>query len=41
MVEVDMSSFPEMLKFKLKQVPIPQLLYWVEQFSSNLLKQNT
>ncbi|KAF8011959.1 hypothetical protein BT93_I0169 [Corymbia citriodora subsp. variegata] len=33
LVEMDMSSFPQMLKFKQKQVPHPQLLRWAEWFS--------
>ncbi|KAK9010364.1 hypothetical protein V6N11_036875 [Hibiscus sabdariffa] len=30
---MDMSSFPQMLKFKQKTVPHPQLLRWAEWFS--------
>ncbi|KAL4378433.1 hypothetical protein GQ457_02G038020 [Hibiscus cannabinus] len=33
LVEMDMSSFPQMLKFKQKSVPHPQLLRWSEWFS--------
>ncbi|KAK8972527.1 hypothetical protein V6N11_081642 [Hibiscus sabdariffa] len=33
LVEMDMSSFPQMLKFKQKTVPHPQLLRWAEWFS--------
>ncbi|KAK9028849.1 hypothetical protein V6N11_025986 [Hibiscus sabdariffa] len=33
LVEMDMSSFPQMLKFKQKTVPQPQLLRWAEWFS--------
>ncbi|KAL4388578.1 hypothetical protein GQ457_09G008110 [Hibiscus cannabinus] len=33
LVEMDMSSFPQMLKFKQKTVPHPQLLRWSEWFS--------
>ena len=33
LVEMDMSSFPQMLKFKQKIVPHPQLLRWSEWFS--------
>ncbi|KAK9047390.1 hypothetical protein V6N11_053236 [Hibiscus sabdariffa] len=33
LVEMDMSSFPQMLKFKQKIIPNPQLLQWVEWFS--------
>ncbi|KAF7851347.1 hypothetical protein BT93_L4078 [Corymbia citriodora subsp. variegata] len=33
LVEMDMSSFPQMLKFKQKQVSHPQLLRWAEWFS--------
>ncbi|KAG8492315.1 hypothetical protein CXB51_009806 [Gossypium anomalum] len=33
LIEMDMSSFPQMLKFKQKVVPHPQLLRWAEWFS--------
>ncbi|KAG8493395.1 hypothetical protein CXB51_010802 [Gossypium anomalum] len=33
LVEMDMSSFPKMLKFKQKTVPHPQLLRWAQWFS--------
>ncbi|KAL4281917.1 hypothetical protein GQ457_03G000800 [Hibiscus cannabinus] len=33
LVEMDMSSFPQMLRFKQKTVPHPQLLRWAEWFS--------
>ncbi|KAE8667738.1 hypothetical protein F3Y22_tig00112383pilonHSYRG00545 [Hibiscus syriacus] len=33
LVEMDMSSFPQMLKFKQKVIPNPQLLRWAEWFS--------
>ncbi|PKI71203.1 hypothetical protein CRG98_008378 [Punica granatum] len=33
LVEMDMSSFPKMLKFKQKQLSHPQLLRWAEWFS--------
>lgn len=33
LIEMDMSSFPNMLKFKQKDVPHPQLLRWSEWFS--------
>ncbi|KAK9043368.1 hypothetical protein V6N11_071713 [Hibiscus sabdariffa] len=33
LMEMDMSSFPQMLKFKQKTVPHPQLLRWAEWFS--------
>ncbi|KAK8516554.1 hypothetical protein V6N12_038794 [Hibiscus sabdariffa] len=33
LVEMDMSSFPQMLKFKQKIIPNPQLLRWAEWFS--------
>ncbi|KAK8556665.1 hypothetical protein V6N12_003062 [Hibiscus sabdariffa] len=33
LVEMDMSSFPQMIKFKQKIIPNPQLLRWVEWFS--------
>nr|KJB76373.1 hypothetical protein B456_012G084900 [Gossypium raimondii] len=32
LVEMDMSSFPKMVKFKQKQVPHPQLLRWAKWF---------
>ncbi|KAK8501657.1 hypothetical protein V6N12_002395 [Hibiscus sabdariffa] len=33
LVEMDMSTFPQMLKFKQKIIPNPQLLRWAEWFS--------
>ncbi|KAK8492338.1 hypothetical protein V6N11_066149 [Hibiscus sabdariffa] len=33
LVEMDMSSFPQMIKFKQKIIPNPQLLRWAEWFS--------
>ncbi|KAG8472716.1 hypothetical protein CXB51_034748 [Gossypium anomalum] len=33
LIEMDMSSFPKMLKFKQKTVPHPQLLRWAQWFS--------
>ncbi|KAK9011416.1 hypothetical protein V6N11_044267 [Hibiscus sabdariffa] len=33
LVEMDMSSFPQMLKFKQNIIPNPQLLRWAEWFS--------
>ena len=33
LVEMDMSSFPKMLKFKRKMLPHPQLLRWANWFS--------